>query len=69
MWKDEFQMRHFNQASSSTQCSNCFAKNNKINQLEARNKTLLCQNKLLITKIKTLEMELELARNPEDHAC
>ena len=54
-WKDEFEEEYFNQASSSTQCSNCVAKDN--------------ENKLLKTRIKTLKMELELARNPENHAC
>jgi hypothetical protein len=62
MWKDEFERRYFNQASSSTQCLNCVAKDNKIDELEAR-------NKLLMTRIKMLEMELELARKHEDHAC
>ena len=62
MWKDEFEMMHFNQASSSAQCSNCVAHLNKIHELEAK-------NKLLMARIKTLEMELEVAKDPEDHAC
>ena len=62
MWKDEFERMYFNQASSSAQCSNCVAHLNKIDGLEAR-------NKLLMTRIKTLEMELEVAKNPTDHAC
>ena len=62
MWKNDFERRYFSRASSSTQCSNCVAKDN---ECVAKDNEI----KLLKTRIKTLEMELELARNPEDHAC
>lgn len=43
-----------------TECSNCNAKDLRINKLES-------QKQVLETRVRMLEARLEMARNPDDH--
>ena len=50
--------------SAPTRCSNCDEKDLRINMLEA-------QKQVLETRVRMLEAQLEMTRNPDnyDHAC
>jgi hypothetical protein len=71
MWKSEFddQLQVISSASTShgsgsapTRCSNCHEKNLRINMLKA-------QKRVLETRVRMPEARLEMATNPDNHAC